>query len=452
MELIDKIAAAGIVGCGGAGFPTDRKLKLKEPPEYFIMNGAECEPLLRTDRYLMTNFAGRIVKTLMRIKHDLQAAHCVIAVKANYTRELASLRKAIGEENASIEIHELDSFYPAGDEQTIVYEVTGRVVPPGGLPSMVGAVVDNVGTVLAIADALEDKPFIYKYLTVTGEVRHPAVLRVPIGTSFAECLRQAGGTAESNFFAISGGPMMGKPVPMENFDSSVVTKTTSSILILPSDGRHARAYAMDVRHMLNQARSACIQCSFCTQLCPRNLLGHPLQPHKIMRKLSLGTPLEELLEDTDIRNAALCCECGVCEIYACPMGLRPRTINSMLKKELSKAGIRYACDPQKICTPSKEREERKAPTGRIAARAGVYAYRNLVISELLDVHPDKVSIPLKMGIGVASNPTVTSGEAVREGQIIAVPAEYALGSVIHASISGVAEVREDCIVITENEV
>ena len=155
----------------------------------------------------------------------------------------------------------------------------------------VGAVVNNVATVCAIADAMDGLPFTQKYLTVTGDVRCPTVLQVP----HRHQLRRLSGAGRRplarDYFIVNGGPMMGKPVTMEEARWAVVTKTTSGILVLPAGGYHARTHAVDLERMLQRARSACIQCSACTQLCPRHMLGHPLQPHRIMRALSaLGAP------------------------------------------------------------------------------------------------------------------------------------------------------------------
>ena len=125
MSIVDKIRDAGIVGCGGAGFPTHAKLKGKI--EYLIINGAECEPLLRTDRYIMLNEAPSLVKALVAMKEELGIENVVIALKEHYHDETNALRAAIAAVNAPIRLHLMESFYPAGDEQTIVYEVTGRI-------------------------------------------------------------------------------------------------------------------------------------------------------------------------------------------------------------------------------------------------------------------------------------------------------------------------------------
>mgnify|MGYP002510720899 CR=1 FL=1 len=433
MSILEKIAAAGVVGCGGAGFPNH--VKLKGQFDCLIVNGAECEPLLRTDRWIMRNKAPELVEAVSVVKEALHIPRAVFALKHHYEEETAALRGAIRAAGAPIELCELESFYPAGDEQTIVHEVTGRVVPPAGLPGEVGCVVDNVATMYAIYESMQDIPFTQKYLTVTGEVRRPVILRVPVGTSFRRCIELAGGALTNRFYTVAGGPMMGRGVPYEALDGAVVTKTTSAILVLPEDGYRAGHDTVDVRHMLNRARSACIQCTQCTQLCPRHMLGHGLQPHQIMRKLAAGAAVGELLDDPDIRNAQLCCECGICEVYACPMGLQPRKINAMVKESLRAAGIKYQ-RTEAHWEPSPNRELRKVRTERLASRVGVHKYYNYDIRELLCDTPEQVTIPLNMHIGAPAVPTVATGDAVRAGDVIARPPEGALGAVIHASITG----------------
>ena len=434
MSITEKIAAAGVVGCGGAGFPTH--VKLKGSFEHLIINGAECEPLLRTDRYIMLNKADELVRALCAITGELNIPKCTIALKADYKDEIASLEKAIARAGAHIAIHQMESFYPAGDEQTLVYEVTGRVVPPAGIPGAVGCVVDNIATVLAVNDALDGIPLTRKYLTVTGEVQHPTVLHVPVGTSFSRCIELAGGALHREYFIVSGGPMMGKPLTMEQAAKEVVTKTTSGILVLPAEGYHAAQDRISLRHMLNRAKSACIQCTACSQLCPRHLLGHPLEPHKIMRKMAMANQIGEDLNDPVIQTAALCCECGICEAYACPMGLQPRRINGLLKKELSAAGIRYAAPEHAVYEADPQRDMRKVPSKRLAARVAVLPYYHYTIRNLAEDQPEQVSIPLKMHIGAPSVPVVAAGDHVSAGQLIAKCPEGALGSAIHASISG----------------
>jgi Na+-translocating ferredoxin:NAD+ oxidoreductase RnfC subunit len=307
-------------------------------------------------------------------------------------------------------------------------------------------VVNNVATVYAISQAMENIPLTQKILTVTGEVKKPTVLCVPVGTSYAECIKLAGGTNSSTYFVVNGGPMMGKPLTMEEADRAVVTKTTSGILVLPADGYHATTNTIQLKRMLKQASVACIQCTNCTQLCPRHMLGHPLRPHMIMRKMATCGDVRQMLDDPDIRNAQLCCECGICETYACPMGLFPRKINAMLKGELGKAGIRYQA-PEQIWTASPLREGRKAPSDKVAARVGVRKYYNYEITDIITATVSRVEIPVKMHIGAPSVATVSVGDYVRLGQVIAEPPEGALGAFVHASIDGRVTVVGERIVI-----
>ena len=167
MDLIKQIFDSGVVGCGGAGFPTH--VKLKASPEILIINGAECEPLLRTDRYLMIHEAEKLVSGVDLICRELSIPEGRIALKKTYTKEIEALTAAIEKLHSKVQLHLMDSFYPAGDEQVVVYEVTGKVVPPAGIPLDVGAIVDNVATIIAVADAVSGIPFTEKYLTVTGE-------------------------------------------------------------------------------------------------------------------------------------------------------------------------------------------------------------------------------------------------------------------------------------------
>ena len=152
MDILEKIREAGIVGAGGAGFPTNVKLNCKV--DYFIVNGLECEPLLQTDKYIMRNFSEEIVYIAEEIGKLVEAKNVYIGLKKEYKKEIDALSKAISEWNSNVKLKLLDVFYPAGDEQTLVYEVTGKIIPPGGIPLNVGAVVSNVATLFNIYNAI----------------------------------------------------------------------------------------------------------------------------------------------------------------------------------------------------------------------------------------------------------------------------------------------------------
>lgn len=444
MELLEQIRQAGIVGCGGAGFPTARKLDCRV--EWLIINGAECEPLLRTDRYLMRHEAIKVVKAAAAAARMTEAAQCVIALKRAYSKEIEALTQALEETGAPVTLFMLDSFYPAGDEQMLVYEVTGRVVPPGGIPLNVGAAVSNAATMNAVYDAMEGVPLTEKYITVTGEVKNPVIVKAPLGTPFTECIRLAGGSKADRFCVINGGPMMGKILSYEEAMDGVVTKTTSGLVVLDENHYLMSLANMRVERMKNLAASACIQCSYCTQMCPRYLIGHPLEPHKIMRRFAAGDSLEALLDDPAVRQAAICCQCGICELYACPMGLTPRRINALIKDELGRAGIAYERQEMQW-EADPERRNRKIPTKRAASRAGVLEYYDYEIDDLVEAAPFSVRIPLRQHIGAASEPVVREGDTVAKGQLVAKCPEGKLGADIHASIPGVVTEAGDYIVI-----
>ena len=193
---------------------------------------------------------------------------------------MQSMRRAVGQAQAALDVFELGDFYPAGDEQVVVYEVMGRVVPEGGIPLMVGAVVSNVESLANIAAAVEGRPVTERWLTVCGEVARPMVTRVPIGVSLAEVIEAAGGTTLSDYQVVVGGPMMGAVAADL---AAPVTKTTSGIIVLPVGHNVVSGKVRDLDQVTKIARVACCQCSRCTDLCPRRLLGHGLEPHKIMR-------------------------------------------------------------------------------------------------------------------------------------------------------------------------
>lgn len=444
MGLLEQIIQAGIVGCGGAGFPTGKKLDCEV--EWLIVNGAECEPLLKTDHYLMRHHAEEIVTAAEAAGALVKAQQVVIALKESYAPERAALEKVLSDRDSVVSLCLLDGFYPAGDEQMLVFEVTGRVVPPGGIPLEAGVVVSNVATLKAIYDAMSGKPLTEKYVTVTGEVKTPCIVKAPIGTGFSDCIRLAGGTKEKEYSVINGGPMMGRIMTKSQAADAVVTKTTSGFIVLPEDHYLVGKAHMGLERMRNLAASACIQCSCCTQLCPRNLIGHPLEPHKIMRKFATGADIADLLDDADVREAAICCQCGICELYACPMGLNPRRINGKIKDALNKAGIRYERKGE-VWTADPDRGMRKVPAKRAAARAGVLPYYDCEPETLLCAQPERVKIPLKQNIGAPSEPVVSEGDRVKAGQLIARCQAGKLGADLHAGISGVVKKINDCIVI-----
>lgn len=446
MDLIEKIFDAGIVGAGGAGFPTH--IKLNCSVEYLIINGAECEPLLETDKYLMRADSFKLIKAMEEVGKRIKAEKLIIGLKAKYREEIRVLRKTIEELDSKVELFLLDNFYPAGDEQILVYEITKRSIPAGGIPLDVGVVVSNVGTLINIYEAMYEKPVINKYVTVIGEIKKPCILKVPIGMSVDKCIKAAGGTLIDDYAVILGGPMMGNIIYREETKVEFITKTIGALIVIPRDHYIVNRKELPIKHIVNRAKTSCIQCSMCTDMCPRNLIGHKLRPHRIMRSLGMSEGNEKILME-----ALICCECGICELYACPMGLSPRRMNAYVKDKLRKKGVRYQNEQEK--TIAKEiREYRKIPVNRLISRLDLSKYKDIDVTGPFEVKSNRVCIPLKQCIGKASNPVVSVGDTVSKGQLIGKIEIGELGANVHSSIDGKVFEISDCMVIEseDNEV
>lgn len=420
MDVKEMVMNAGILGAGGAGFPTHVKINCQAGA--VIVNGAECEPLLRVDQQVMELYAAEIVEGLRLVMEQTGAKEGIIALKKHYEGAVKALGAAI-EPFGQLRLHLLREYYPAGDEQQIVYEVTGRVVPTGGLPLDVGAVVCNASTLLNVADAAAGKKVVEKYVTVGGAVRTPRTFKVPVGISCRELLEAAGGTDGPCRYII-GGPCMGRVVD----DPDVpVTKTTGGFLAFPVD--HPLWKLREETLNMQLIRSVCCQCSMCTQMCPRNALGLNVQPHKAMRTIAQGT---DLLGDAN--GGFSCCNCGVCTYYACNFGLKPSQAMQQMKAMLAQKGVK----PRKEVYTRADRsiDDKKLPVKRLIARMGLERYDvDAPLSEKL-LPTGQVRIMLRMGVGAPSVPVVGVGDKVRKNTLVADIAPGKLGVKMHASISG----------------
>ncbi|MFW6001320.1 MAG: 4Fe-4S dicluster domain-containing protein [Halanaerobium sp.] len=438
MSLIDKIAAAGVVGAGGAGFPTHVKYNCEA--EYLIINGAECEPLLRSDKFLMSNFPEEIIEGIKMVAESIGVDHIVFAIKKKYENEYACLKSVIDDKGYEIEFFLMDSFYPAGDEHTMVLDITGRVVPEMGIPLEVGCVVTNVGTIYNSYRANQDQPVIDKYVSVLAEVNEPRIVKAPIGTPVRECIKAAGGSTLDEFAVILGGPMMGDNlVEEENINNAVITKTDGSIIILAKDQFVIEKNQQSMEHIKNKAKAACIQCTLCTEYCPRYLNGHGLEPHRIMRALAY----EEINSAEVFKSAQLCCLCGICELYACPMELSPRLVNEHYIEQVDE---KYESSKTNY-EPHPMREYRKIPTDRQIARLDLNKYNHQELYELVELEVNEVTIPLSQHIGAPAELAVSAGQKVERGDLIGRAKENALSVNIHASISGTIKKADNTKVI-----
>lgn len=436
-DLISLVKNAGIVGAGGAGFPTHVKLNAKA--EYVIVNGAECEPLLRVDQQLMAMESRKILEGLKLIKDHVGAKYAVIALKEKYKKAIKSFEDIIGEYEG-VSIHKLQNFYPAGDEQIIVYEVTGRIVPEGGIPLNVGAIVSNVETIANIYYAYYNStPVTEKYVTVTGAVKYPRTLKLPIGLSIEEAINLAGGTYLEDYVVINGGPMMGKITDIKN----PITKTTKGLIVLQSDHPLVRSLTKDVNQMLKEAKAACMHCSHCSEVCPRNLIGHRIYPDKMMRLASYSNLCDEKVTPV---NAFLCCECRLCE-YACVMDLQPWKLHNSLKKTMGANGIKNTCKnhPENV---HPFRSYKKYPVNKLINKIGLNLYDVDAPMTDIKVNVKSVAIPLSQHIGLPATPVVHIGDKVFKGDLLGKVEDNKLGSNIHSSVDGIIkDIRNNIIII-----
>lgn len=438
-SFIDLIKDAGIIGAGGAGFPTHVKLNAKV--KTVIVNGAECEPLLKVDQQLMDKKADEILYALNKVVDETESEVGIIALKGKYKSAINTLNSKI-KDYPKLQLFMLENFYPAGDEQILVYEVTNKIVPEGGIPLNVEVIVINVETLLNVYNAINGIPVTEKYLTITGEVKNPITVKVPIGISIEEAIEIAGGSSISDFCVIDGGPMMGKIV--EDIQSPI-KKNTKGLIVLKKEHKIVQSKIKSIQATIRDARIACCQCSLCTEVCPRHLLGHKIEPSKIMRIASYGKTCSTEISPT---NTFLCSECAICE-QVCILGLQPWKLNRFFKGELSKNGIRNPHNriPEKA---DEFRRYRKFPVERLKQRLDINKYNSDSLLEEKEYDFQKVTILRSQHIGAKAEPIVKIGDKVQKGDLIGEISDGKLGAKIHASIDGIIkEITDESIVIVK---
>lgn len=298
-EIVNKIRQAGIVGLGGATFPTHVKLSIPEGKkiDYLIINGVECEPFLTSDHQLMLEKAREILVGTRILGQALDHPQCFIGIENNKKDAIELLQKLAAAHAPEIKIVPLKMKYPQGGEKQLITAITGREVPSGGLPMDTGCVVQNVATAFAVYEAVQkNKPLIERIACVTGlNVATPCNLRFRIGTPLNELIQPAGGIPSSTGKIILGGPMMGKAVI--NTDAPA-GKGLSGILFL------------DQTMAKRKTESDCIRCGKCISACP---IG--LEPYLLVRFART-----KRMEDLEANHAQDCIECGCC-LYSCPANI-----------------------------------------------------------------------------------------------------------------------------------
>jgi Na+-translocating ferredoxin:NAD+ oxidoreductase RnfC subunit len=445
-RFADLVREAGVVGCGGAGFPAH--IKASSRADTVIANGAECEPLLHKDIELLMREAQAVVRGIRLLMESTGAKRGIIGVKKKYAGRLEALSAAA--RGAGIEVLFLGDFYPTGDEYILVYEATRRLIPPGGIPLNVGVVVSNVESLRNMSRAADGIPVTSKYVTVAGAVRRAVTLEVPVGTPFSDVIAAAGGAAAADVAAFAGGVMMGTLTT--DFDRPV-TKTCAGLILLPLTHRLVARKSLTFESMHRIGKSACDQCSYCTELCPRYLLGYDVQPHKVMRSLGFTATGEDFWNT----YADLCCSCGLCTLYACPEDLYPKEACDRSKSDSRARGIPPHRKGEAAAHPMYD--GRHVPLAQLMKKLGIDGYNVPAPFAEISVEPRSVTFPLiqnswqnsgqsvPQNAGQQARALVRTGARVTRGQKIAEYTGDRTGAHIHASIDGVATLTENGIVI-----
>ena len=433
-ELKNLMRKLGIVGAGGAGFPS--YAKLAEGADLLLINGAECEPLLATDYILLRDEIDLVLQGVLEIIAKTSISKAYIAVKAHNAERLGWKD---GEKLADgVFARALPDVYPLGDEISLIYEATGRLIKPGKLPITEGIIVYNVETMYNLGRGIRfNEPVTKKWLTIGGEVKSPIVIRVPLGAKIADIFDRFNIEVKEGYTVIDGGPSMGKVINPRTY---AVNKTTKGILILPDNSQAILSKNMNEVLATKRAETACCQCTRCTDMCPRHLLGYPLEPHKMVRT-AMG--VVEAMPEMVI-SATLCCGCGVCESLACNQGISPRAVIDNYKKLLSKNRLRF--DKNGEYSVKEEREYRMLPYKKWMSALGVSQFDRDTdfYGEINDF--SRVEMTLSRHIGIPSIPAIKDGDIVNAGDLIASAAD-GLSLPQHASISGRVTLGNDKIII-----
>jgi Na+-translocating ferredoxin:NAD+ oxidoreductase RnfC subunit len=438
MDLKELMKESGIVGAGGAGFPS--YAKLADGADTLVVNGAECEPLLYTDYVLLQKEMPTVLSGIQAVL-DYAKIPCALLCVKEHTAVRLKLKDGTKLADRII-LKTLPDVYPMGDEISLIYQATGRVVRPGNLPITAGVIVLNVETFYNIAVKLKrGTNLTEKYLTIAGNIPEAIVVKVPIGVTVSELFDKNSIIIPEGHIVLDGGPSMGKVIDP---DSAVVTKTTKGLLILPENCEAAQSKFLDGDKSIARAETACCQCTRCTDMCPRHLLGYPLEPHKMVRTAKgAATVLPEM-----VLSATLCCGCGICESLACCQGISPKAVINEYKALLAKNKLRYV--GKEDVSPAQEREWRMVPSERWANILGVARFDKVgkYIGEQTSYA--RVEILLRQHIGAPSVPCVEDGTYVNKGDKIAEAAE-GLSLPQYASIAGKVSVYGDRIIIEKDE-
>ena len=426
--------SAGILGAGGAGFPS--YAKLAQGADTLVVNGAECEPLLYTDYHLLKRELSLVLTGISSVMESVSIPKALLAVKQHTAEKLKWTEGQRLADNIFVKV--LPNVYPMGDEISLIYEATGRVVKPGNLPITAGVIVLNVETLYNVGNVVRyGKPVTETWLTIGGDVAQPITLKVPVGTPVETVFEKYGIVVPETHTVLDGGPSMGKVIDPE---TAVIGKTTKGLLILPNSSAAVSSKFLDAKKSVARAETACCQCTRCTDMCPRYLLGYPLEPHKMVRTaMSAAEFLPEM-----VITANLCCGCGICETLACCQGISPKAVITQYKEVIGKNKIRYVAKDE--VQARDERDWRMVPSDKWESVLGVKFFDRVSIFKDDDLSTKRVEISLRPHIGAPSVPCIQDGDAVQKGDVVATAGE-GLSISQHASISGTAYIENGKIII-----
>ena len=422
IDDVDRIKEMGVVGAGGAGFPSHVKVGGKA--DLVLVNAAECEPLLHKDKELLDKKTEPFFKGLKTVMAAVGARKGTIGIKEKHRTLIENLKAKLPED---VGICPVADFYPAGDEITLIRETTGKIILPGSLPSSEGIVVMNVESLYNIGMC---QPVITKFVNIAGCVENLHTLNVPLGISFEALLEYARPTIQE-YIVIEGGPMMGSIVTDLK---KVVTKTTAALIVLPVDHVLIKKYTdMASPERVNRiGKSACDQCSFCTELCPRYLLGHPVQPHLAMRSLIFDSSDSEGSQVAP--HTLYCCQCNLCSFVACPEGLYPSQVCINKRKQAIAQKVKY--EGELSNKPHPMAEYRKIPSSKLKQMLDLNRFTDEGALVSHTFTPATLKLLLQQHIGTPASPLVQINDLVTSGQKIATTGE-SLGSEIHSPAAGV---------------
>lgn len=431
MTLAEQVRLAGVVGAGGGGFPTH--VKMGSTADTVIANGAECEPLLHKDAAVMEHFASEVVRGVILSMKAVGASQGFVGLKKKNHEAVEAIEAAC--KGTAVQVKLLGDYYPAGDEYELVHEVTGRLIPPAGIPLNVGVVVNNVETLVNVAAAAEGRPVTHKLLTIAGAVRTPVTLNVPVGTSLRECIEAAGGAEIDDPILFIGGMMMGET--SDDLDTPV-TKTTTGAIVLPRSHRTVERKLTPPKAQAAIGKSACDQCRYCTEYCPRYLLGYSVEPHQVMRSLAFTATGKDHFNQW----ASLCCSCGLCTLFACPEELFPKEACDNSKAEMRSAGVKWS-GPTTV-KPHPMHDGRRVPVKALVKRLNLEAYDFPAPLRPEPLNPKRVVLRLKQGAGSPAQTQMKAGDRVNRTQVVAEPPPKATGALLHAPFDGQVEIVTDC--------